>query len=408
MSRRDRRRGTWWPAALLAALAMVSGAACSGSDPESVQVPLAAESSASVAETDGSSSVGDGPSAAESPDPEGVDPDGADPGGGDADGGGSGEDPEWFTPHAERVYPLSAFIVELQTELFPGSQRFDSDPMAVREQMTLECMTEQGFRYEMVDWAVIDAEIDAALGSVSTDEIMATGGYGLADSLDASQVMESSYVDPNEAIKASLSAEELEAWQRQYLVCVHEAQDAHFEPMVIHQALSEDTKALRERIDADPRVTEAHAEWSACMAQHGHDYTNQEEIFEHLSPIADSLLARLRALGGPDHIDAEFQADLDAFRALEADIAVADVACSDRVEQVIREVRFEHEQRFLDENQARMAALLREGSPTITAPASFEEVQRLVQRLWVCAPTRSEPGPQCMPSLLAGLESLRW
>ena len=366
MSRRGRGSGAWWPAALLAALALVLGAACSGSDPESAQDPPAGEVSSNGAGSDGSATVGAGASAAERADPEDADPGDVDPEGGDADDG----EPEWFTPLEERVYPLSAFIGELAAELFPGSQRFDSDPMAVREQMTLECMTGQGFRYEVMDWAAISAEADAAMPDLAAEDEMAAGGYGFADSLGAPLVFESSYVDPNLAIKAGLSSGELEAWERQYFECVHEAQDEYFESTVIYQALAEDMDALQERIDTDPRVVEAQAGWSACMAEQGHDYLNRDAIWDYLSPIADRLQARLRALSGPEHDDeayrdAAYLADVDALREIEVEIAVADIACRKRLDQVVYEVTVEHEQRFLDENQDRLA-LLREEIPTMT------------------------------------------
>ena len=363
VSRRDRRLGKWWPATVLAALAAVLGAACSSPGSESAQAPPEAE-------TDGSSSSGDGSSAAE----------GADSDEGDADDG----DPEWFTPYAERVYPLAAFFGELEAEMFPEQHAAPDEPMVAIEEKTLECMTEQGFRYEVVDWAAIDAEYEAAMPSVSDEEIMTTGGYGFADSLGVPQVIESSYVDPNDAIKAGLSARELEAWERQWGVCFDRASAWFGEPGIVHYVLWEDRQALRERIDADPRIVKAQAAWSGCMAEHGHNYASQDEIGEFLDGIASPLHDRLGELGGYEHIDAAYQADLDALLAIEVEIAIADVACSKRLDQVIYEVTVEHEQRFLDENQDRLA-LLREELPTVTYPPVE----------MVCAAEKPERGPQC-------------
>ncbi len=386
---------------MLAALALVSGAACSGSGPESAQDPSAGEVSSSGAGSDDSATVGDEALAAESADPEGADPDGAE---GDDAGGDSGQ---------VRGYPLEAFIAEMRAELFP-EQHAIADWWAAKDQMTQECMADHGLRYELrhsaTDAGAEDAETAAEPPGPSEEDVdamVAFGGYGLADSLlyvPGAVESDDSYVDLNEVIRDGLSASERKAWDRQRADCHFEVSKWFEEPDIVTWQFELPYQALFEGIRADPRLVAAIASWPECMAQRGHSYDSQDAIHQYLNSIAGPLRSRLRALGGPDRIDAEFQADLDAFRALEADIAVADVACSDRVEQVIREVRFEHEQRFLDENQARMAALLREGSPTITAPASYEEVQRL----WVCAPTRSEPGPQCMPSRFAGEESLRW
>ncbi len=375
MSSRRSWLGTWRPVVALVALTAVLGAACSGSDSESTQAPPSAESSASGAETDGSSSSADGSSAAEGADSEGADSDA-----GDAHDG----DPEWFTPYAERVYPLGAFLGELEAEMFPEQHAASSEPMVAIEEKTLECMTEQGFRYEVVDWVAINAEYDAAMPSISDAEVMETGGYGFAASLDVPEVIESSYVDPNDAIRAGLSARELEAWEWQWGECFDRASAWFDEPGIVHYVLWEDRQALRERIDADPRIVEAQAAWSECMAEHGHNYASQDEIGEYLDGIAGPLHDRLGELGGYEHIDAAYQAELDALLAIEVEIAIADVACSKRLDQVVYEVTVEHEQRFLDENQDRLA-LLREELPTVTYPPV--EV--------VCAAEKPARGPQC-------------
>ena len=382
MSRRDRRRGTWWPAAVLAALALVWGAACSGSDSESTQAPAAGEGAGGEAATDRSGVAGrvledEGPEV-ERADPGDVDPEGDD----DDDG-----EPEWFTPYEERVYPLSAFIGELEAELFPEQEAVSSDRVVVKEQMIFDCMTEQGFRYEVVDYAAIEA----AMPSLDEEDVMSTLGYGMAFSLGPPMVIESSYVDPNDAIKAGLSADELEAWDQQRSQCRREASAWLDEPGIVRRAFDKDSKALMERIDADPRVVAAHAGWSECMAQHGHRYDSKHEIFEYLGPIADRLQARLQELGGHDRIDAALHADLDALQAIEVEIAVADLACSKRLDQVVYEVTVEHEQRFLDENQDRLA-LLREELPTMT----FPPVE------WVCAAKQPAQGLRCLPAEFAG------
>ncbi len=363
--------GVWW---LLAAFVVVAGVACTGTGSESAEDPVAAEAASGGAERDGAE-VTATVSEAGSQAADGADLEGADPELSDADDG----EPEWFTPYEERVYPLSAFIGELEAELFPEQHAASSEPMVAKEAMTLECMTEQGFRYEVVDYAAIEADIDAARPRMSDEEVMTTQGYGFAASLGVPHVTESSYVDPNDAIKAGLSAEELEAWERQWVVCRLRA-DAWFDsPGIVHNVLWEDRQALRERIDADPRVVEAHAAWSGCMAERGHNYVTQDEIGEYLDGIASPLLDRLRALGGPDHIDAAFQADLDALLAIEVEIAAADVACSKRLDQVVYEATRDHQQRFVDENQDRLA-LLREEIPTMTVPIPPPEV--IWQEIW--------------------------
>lgn len=288
--------------------------------------------------------------------------------GGEAGSTASSEnEAEWFTPYEERVSPLAEFIGELTEEVFPETLQLHLDPMAALEEMTYSCMTTQGFRYEMVDWSAINAEIEASLPDLTDEEVMTRWGYGFADSLDAPEVIETTYVDPNDAIKAGLSPGELQDWERQWEEC-HGRADAELDrPLVITWALRDDKMALRDQISSDPRVVRAVVGWSDCMAEQGHRYANRDEIFAYLDGIASALQDRLMALGGHGNIDAAFQAELDALLAMEVEIATADVACKKRLEQVIYEVTVEHEQRFLDDHEDRLA-LLREELPTMTMP----------------------------------------
>jgi len=132
-------------------------------------------------------------------------------------------------------------------------------------------------------------------------------------------------------------------------------------------ALWDDLQRVREAVDADPRVAAALADWSSCMAGQGHPYASRDEIFAYLQSFADPLLDRLRELGGPDNIDAAYQADLDNLKTIEVGIARADLECREPLEQVQYEVEVEHQQRYLDDNQDRLA-LLREELPTMTLP----------------------------------------
>lgn len=237
--------------------------------------------------------------------------------------------------------------------------------MVTHENIRYECMTAAGFRYAKVDWAAIDAEIAAASQSMAEEDYMPIRGYGMADSLDTPEVIESAYVDPNDEIRGSLSEGELAAWKEQDFECKSQAQMAVVvQPRMVYHTLQDELQILREHIDADARIAAATLAWSACMADQGHHYANQEEIFEYLSGFADPLVERLRAIGGPDNIDAAFQADLDALQAMEVEIAVADLACKKHLEQVIYEVIVEHEERFLEEHEDRLA-LLREELPTM-------------------------------------------
>lgn len=262
---------------LIALLAVGLGSACSGTDPgtgtadapparrtatEAAAIDLLPESNQP---RDGSPSSASAAAAGERGSPGDV----------------SNEDPkEGFTPYEERVYPLGTFLNDLRSEVF-GDQDF-SDPMGSIEDLKHACMTEQGFRYGKIDWAAIDAEFEAATPSLAEEDYIPTRGYGFADSLDAPETTESSYVDPNEEIKDGLTAPELAAWEQQRRECARRAQDEVLgRAGVIRWALRDDLDALDERITADPRLAEAAREWSACMAGFGHHYADRAEIFDY-------------------------------------------------------------------------------------------------------------------------------
>jgi len=124
--------------------------------------------------------------------------------------GTSHEVDDGITPYDERVYPLSEFIGQLTDELFPGHD--DEHPMVAIENSTHACMTAQGFRYAKFDWLAKEAENRARTPLISDEEYMTANGYGFADNLDAPEVIESNIVDPNDAIRDSLTQAELDAW----------------------------------------------------------------------------------------------------------------------------------------------------------------------------------------------------
>jgi len=346
--------------AVVCALAMLA-AACSatGSYGEGAEPSSGDSDAADAGDAGGGAGADSDAESVSSSAPASVADDGA---GEPADGAANGDD--GFTPYDERVYPLSEFVGELVDELFPGHD--DEHPMVVIENSTHACMTGQGFRYAMIDWLAMEAEGKAKTPLVSDEEYMTANGYGAADSLDAPEVpFEYDYVDPNIAIRDSLSEGELDAWWAREDECRTEAQNEIMRPGLVRWALQEDRQRLREAVDADPRVAAAWGEWAACMAARGHQYASRDEIFAYLDRFAGPLRARLLEFGGPDNIDPAYQADLDDLKAIEVGIARADLECREPLEQVQYEVEVEHQQRYLDDNEDRLA-LLRDELPTMT------------------------------------------
>jgi hypothetical protein len=141
------------------------------------------------------------------------------------------------------------------------------------------------------------------------------------------------------------------------------------------------------RVEADPRMVEHNAAWSACMAEAGFDHASAQQMHE---TVFEDFEARLEEILGPDHgfvdpfegwseadieaffeertedeIDAFFQQadqqqsrtiDEDALRALqqeEIDLAVADYECrdGDAFYELYEEISAGYEAEFIAENR---------------------------------------------------------
>lgn len=103
-----------------------------------------------------------------------------------------------------------------------------------------------------------------------------------------------------------------------------------------------------EDVESDQRLIAAEAEWSACMATHGYDFDDEDDIFEYLSPMMDELEERggLLALNAGE-LSVE---DVQPFADIELEIAGADVACRHGLPEIREELRAEYQGKFIAEN----------------------------------------------------------
>jgi len=270
-----------------------------------------------------------------------------------------GEAGDGFVPYEQRHTPLDAFLTNLTTEAFPDHDY--PDPDAAVEDMIHDCMAAEGFRHARVDHDAWDAGFDHSLVGVIGLDYAAAHGYGITRRLGREELA-SSYVNPNIAIRDSLSESQLKAWDQRFGECQRPALEmVLFPPQEAEQALlrvfEDELDALQARIETDQRVAAATAEWSACMADEGYRYSDQRKVIGHLQGLGAPLAARIETQGGLDEIDASLRADLDALLATEIEIAVTDYRCSRPLEKVRYEVTVEHEELFLEENQDRLALL---------------------------------------------------
>lgn len=171
--------------------------------------------------------------------------------------------------------------------------------------------------------------------------------------------------------------------------------------MAFWEEFSEDLDDFWTRAEADPRIVEAQAGWSACMAEKGHNYTDQEAMFAYFHGtevggewVEGEFGARVNELitwpgedfmgeaGEGGYVDTtaivegeegeegeeagepewEYQGpeyDLELLQPLideEIAVAVADWECSQDMWELSETVYKELEQQFVEENLDRLVA----------------------------------------------------
>ena len=256
--------------------------------------------------------------------------------------------------------PLDSFLAGLISEDYPAA--YAADPDAVEQDLMYDCMTAEGFRYVRIDRDAEAAGFGPGDVAVDGEEYASAHGYGITRRVGSQGIISSTYVNPNRAITDGLSESEREAWGEQYNECNRLAFEEVRDPLqlpwnALHAHFGDELEDMDDRFWADPRITAATAEWSACMAQEGYSFAHEREPIGYLHGLAGPLEERVLAAGGLDHIDADLQAELDALLAQEVDIALADTVCSGPLDEAHSEVRADHQRRFLEEHQDRLALL---------------------------------------------------
>lgn len=185
--------------------------------------------------------------------------------------------------------------------------------------------------------------------------------------------------------------------------CYNEAYEEFYgggeEDMAFWEEFGEDFEETYMRVEADPRIVEAQAGWSACMAEKGHDFPNQQAMHEYFWggevggewvegefslrvnelitwPDWDEEFVEGEGEGGvvteatvvTEDGEGEFEYygpeyDIELLQPLideEIAIAVADWECSKDLQDLFEKVYKEIEQEFLEENLDRLLAFKEE------------------------------------------------
>ena len=340
---------------------------------------------------------------------------------------------------------LDDFIPGMQTGPMDESD-FRAEEMAIQQQVA-ECMAAEGFEYI----PFVPSDVGGGFGFEEEDQGEWVKKYGFGISTFVLMEEEMRYDeesdpwadDPNQEIVEAMD----EVEQEEYFRLLHggeppiieetpweeieamspEEQEAFFdeayrdwEPtgcmneayeeayggeadMAFWEEFGEDFEEFWTRADADPRIVKAQESWSACMAEKGHDFANQEAMYTYLfgteiggQYVEGEFQARVNELitwpgdefgevgeggfedttvapteeseDGEDFEEEEFEYygpeyDLELLQPLideEISLAVADWECSQDLQDLFETVYKELEQQFLEENLDRLVAFKKE------------------------------------------------
>lgn len=273
----------------------------------------------------------------------------------------------------------------LAERLFGSTESIRNEEARVQT-LIKQCMEQQGWQYTVTDPASNIVELD-----LNSEQFAKENGYGVS-TLFGTGVGFTPADDPNQKYIEALSERDREAYQRalygelppstggesgQAAIvgvgslggCLGKANkevrgdQAEPDPKVFEQLAD-----VEKRVQADPRMVQAWAKWSECMAKSGFRYRNEDAVRADLQARLTKITGAnfgsgfggggvvaipgrsggvADSLGQPDYD----QAALAALQSDERRIASAGFACrAEHVSKVEERVRADVEKAFLDEH----------------------------------------------------------
>jgi hypothetical protein len=196
---------------------------------------------------------------------------------------------------------------------------------------------------------------------------------------------------PWEEIEAMTQEEQEAFWDEAYADwepdgCFNEAyEDAYSEESAeaFYEEFSEDLEAIYEQVESDSRILAAQAEWSSCMADKGHTYATQEEMYGYFygdefgegefskqvnelitwPEYDDTVELTEEEMNDPKRWMPQYDIELlQPYIDEEIAVGTANYECSKDSYELWEEVYNDLQQDFLDENMDRLLAFLEANS----------------------------------------------
>ena len=314
-------------------------------------------------------------------------------GGGGGEGGSkAGDDKE------QPMGPLDEFFEEMYGDY---DEETSNAQMREVEEITAECMSEQGFEYTPVDWSSqmemgSSDELEFEWGTIEFAKEygygVTTNPWGETEEAPADGEAEEEFVDPNQERVEAMTETERAAYElalygemtepvegEEYEYdwetagCSGKAQHEVYENTGMDEdkftSLQDEMNAMWEASAADPRLTELNGEWSSCMADAGYPnlaaigdaenafYDETNALWENAYPTegAEEMTAE-----DYEAIEESIQGELAKITPREIETATADFTCREEVDydKVQQEVSFEYQQEFVDAHREELDAWL--------------------------------------------------
>lgn len=193
------------------------------------------------------------------------------------------------------------------------------------EQLVAACMTDQGFEYEAAPYESIIGEGTDG-GDFTDRDYVAQHGFGATEPLSPPAAE-----NPNDRITASLSEEEMSAYDDALQRCNDDAH-ADQEDRYNLQEIIEVSQELNRLVEASAPVVAARNEYQRCLSARGFTASSPEELrasyFDRAGPVA---------AGESGQGDSQ-----DALRAEEIEAALASFDCGRDLATVRAEERRRH------------------------------------------------------------------
>src|SRR5665648_330873 len=290
---------------------------------------------------------------------------------------GGGKSPEGSAPDGSSAETPRMGPIDLLFQDMYGSSDEDqgaADQMRT-EELTAQCMGEQGFEYTPVDYSAMNAGMVAPDESEipwGTLEFAKEWGYGIttnpySDQEQAPVDPGQEFVDPNQEY---VEGQEYE-WKWEEAGCQGFAQHEVYPDSMGDQdseyaALMDEMNAMYESTIADPRLTEIEAGWASCMSDAGYsglakvgDAENQ--IYTKVEPIWNDAYADMPPDATEEDyaaVQEEVDAHVSAITTDEIETAVADFTCRDSLKytETQTDINLEYQQEFYDAHKAELEA----------------------------------------------------